>query len=417
MASSSLSSATWNSSGAGGSWASHSAKRACSSRIRCDSFSRRARSAAISMRAWRSASSIAAMRRRSISRTRSCFSSRSAAACSMTSSKICRSWRFVSICLVTICNSWGTKLLSTASCTASAKMPASRRCARARSLRLLRCAAAMLRDTTFRIMLRSCSRCDACCWRRRCISSCRRFSAASILWTSSNSALRRLSKSSWCLLRDSSSSSSSTSIMLCSRVLPTRTSSTGSHSTSKSKSSPSSIWVSMSTPIFAGMKSGDGGRSRRKSVCVSASNSTVRSVSSSRYESVWMSICLRPGTGSGVPARLVVLLARISRLLCASRCFCTSAMSGWGATSEAYVFPRTTLRSCMILFAGGMSCGSRYFLRVPTACGAEANCCTAPCIGDWKWARSARAGRKHAGTGKRTPLAATASLGPEGWRP
>mmetsp|Transcript_119950 Transcript_119950/g.373566 ORF Transcript_119950/g.373566 Transcript_119950/m.373566 type:complete len:251 (-) Transcript_119950:100-852(-) len=241
------------------------------------------------------------MRRRSTSRTRSCFSSRSAAVDCMTPLKICWSARLCSICFVTICKSCGMKRLSTASCTASAKMPASRRCARALSLRLLRWAAAMLRETTFRIVLRSCSRWEACCCKRRCISSWRRFSAASIRWTSSISALRRFSKSSWCRLRDSNSSSSRTSIMLCSKVFPTSTSSTGSHSTSKSKSSPSSIWVSMSTPILAGMKSGDGGRSRRKSVWVSASNSTVRSVSSSRYESVWMSMCFRPGTGSGSP--------------------------------------------------------------------------------------------------------------------
>mmetsp|Transcript_11127 Transcript_11127/g.23049 ORF Transcript_11127/g.23049 Transcript_11127/m.23049 type:complete len:372 (+) Transcript_11127:296-1411(+) len=336
--SSALISTTWNScgsSGAGGSFASHSIRLACSSITRCASLSRRARAAAISTRAWRSASSTAAMRRLSTSSFASCFSSRWAAADWTTPLKTWRSERLCSICCVTICSSCGTKRLSTASCTASAKMPASRRCARARSLRLPRWAAAMLRETTFRIVLRSFSRCEDCCCRRRCISSCRRFSAASMRCTSMSSALRRLSKSSWCRLRDSSSSSSRTSIMLCSRVLPTRTSRTGSHSTSKSKSSPSSIWVSMSTPIFAGMKSGDGGRSRRKSVWVSASNSTVRSVSSSRYESVWMSMCFRPGTGSGVPARLVVLFARISRLLCASRCFCTSAMSGWGATSEA----------------------------------------------------------------------------------
>mmetsp|Transcript_30809 Transcript_30809/g.70132 ORF Transcript_30809/g.70132 Transcript_30809/m.70132 type:complete len:223 (+) Transcript_30809:537-1205(+) len=222
------------------------------------------------------------MRRRSTSRTRSCFSSRWSAVDWMTLPKIWRSPRLRSICFVTICNNWGMKWLSTANCTASANTPASSRCASARSLRLLRCAAAMLRETTFRMMLRSCSRCEACCCKRRCISSWRRFSAASIRCTSKSSALRRFSKSSWCRRKDSSSSSSKTSIMLCSKVLPTRTSRTGSHSTSKSKSSPSSICVSTSMPIFAGMKSGEGGRSRRKSVCVSASNSTVRSVSSSR---------------------------------------------------------------------------------------------------------------------------------------
>mmetsp|Transcript_86533 Transcript_86533/g.280158 ORF Transcript_86533/g.280158 Transcript_86533/m.280158 type:complete len:223 (+) Transcript_86533:538-1206(+) len=222
------------------------------------------------------------MRRRSTSSAASCFARRSATADCMASPTIRRSARISSICFVTCCRSCGTKRPSTASCTESAKTPASSRCARARSLRLLRCAAAMLRETTFRMRLRSCSRCADCCCKRRCISSCRRFSAASMRCTSCISAFRRFSKSSWCRLRDSSSSSSRTSIMLCSRVLPTRTSSTGSHSTSKSKRSPSSICVSMSTPTLVGTKSGESGRSRMKSVCVSASNSTVRSVSSSR---------------------------------------------------------------------------------------------------------------------------------------
>ena len=154
--------------------------------------------------------------------------------------------------------------------------------------------------------------------------------------------------------------------MACSNVLPIRTSKTGATSKSKSNNSPSSICVAMSVPIskdkyttiiryhaaraarkptihfskkknsifatwdfmsnsqcwyhscqkllvlknpmikiirtLAGMNKGLWGRSNRKSVWTSASNSTARSVSSSRYESVWMSMCLRPITGSGVDA-------------------------------------------------------------------------------------------------------------------
>mmetsp|Transcript_124276 Transcript_124276/g.247702 ORF Transcript_124276/g.247702 Transcript_124276/m.247702 type:complete len:290 (+) Transcript_124276:1515-2384(+) len=273
----------------------------------------------------------------------------------------------------------GINLCSTACCTGSEKTPASSKWASARSLRLLRCAMEAVREATLRIVLRSVSLCAFCCCSRRSISSWRRFSAASIRCTSSSSAFRLFSKSSWCLRKDASSSSSRTSIMLCSRVFPTRTSSTGSHSTSKSKSSPSSICVSMSTPIFAGMKSGDGGRSSKKSVCVSASNSTVRSVSSSRYVSVWMSMCLRPGSGSGVPIRLFVWFARISRRLWASRCRCNSAGSGCGATSEAYVLPRMTRGSCMRFALLIMSSfPSRYFFLEPTARGAEAKACIAP---------------------------------------
>mmetsp|Transcript_26207 Transcript_26207/g.55554 ORF Transcript_26207/g.55554 Transcript_26207/m.55554 type:complete len:256 (+) Transcript_26207:560-1327(+) len=255
------------------------------------------------------------MRLTSLSRALPCASDFVATTFCMTSPRICLSADCLSMCFVTILMRSGMKTLSTASCTASAKVPASLRWAKARSLRLLRCSAAMLQETTLRIMFKSCWRCAACCCMRRSISSWRRFSADSMRCTSRSSALRRFSKSSWCLCKESSSSSSSTSIMPCSSVLPTRTSSTGSHSTSKSKRSPSSICVSMSTPIFAGMKSGEGGRSRRKSVCVSASNSTVRSVSSSRYESVWISMCLRPATGSGVPARFFVWFARINRRL------------------------------------------------------------------------------------------------------
>mmetsp|Transcript_122896 Transcript_122896/g.292327 ORF Transcript_122896/g.292327 Transcript_122896/m.292327 type:complete len:225 (-) Transcript_122896:284-958(-) len=210
------------------------------------------------------------------------------------------------ICCTTAWRSPGMNFVSTAMLPTSAKTPASSKFCNRRPLRPCRCSEAICRARTFRMVQMSCSCLAACCATRRWTSSARRFSAASIRCTSKSSALRRFSKSSWCLCRLASSSSSRTSIMLCSRVLPTRTSRTGSHSTSKSKSSPSSIWVSMSMPILAGMNSGDGGRSRIKSVCVSASNSTTRSVNFSRYESVWMSICLRPGTASGVPGRFFV---------------------------------------------------------------------------------------------------------------
>mmetsp|Transcript_25219 Transcript_25219/g.54976 ORF Transcript_25219/g.54976 Transcript_25219/m.54976 type:complete len:204 (-) Transcript_25219:346-957(-) len=190
------------------------------------------------------------------------------------------------ICWVTIWYNAGKNFVSTAMLPTSANTPASSRCSNMRSLRPWRCSTATCRDKTFRMVHTSCSRFAACCATLRWTSSARRFSAASMRCTSNSSALRRFSKSSWCLCREASSSSSRTSIMLCSRVLPTRTSNTGSHSTSKSNSSPSSICVSMSIPIFAGMKSGEGGRSRMKSVCVSASNSTMRSVSFSKYVSV-----------------------------------------------------------------------------------------------------------------------------------
>mmetsp|Transcript_45502 Transcript_45502/g.114587 ORF Transcript_45502/g.114587 Transcript_45502/m.114587 type:complete len:370 (-) Transcript_45502:124-1233(-) len=349
----------------------------CSPRIRSASRSRSCRSSSFSSLASRSAWSISAMRRCSVARRSWWSASRCDTADCMTSAKTCLSRAAWSICTVTACSKDGTKLLSTASCTESAKMPASRRCAKVRSRRLLRWALAMLRETTLRMMLRSCSLCAACCCMRRSISSWRRFSAASMRWASNNSAFRRFSKSSWYLRKDSNSSSSSTSIMLCSSVLPTSTSSTGSHSTSKSKSSPSSICVSMSTPILAGMKRGDGGRSNRKSVCVSASNSTVRSVSSSKYESVWMSMCLRPATGSGVPGLFFGWFARMRRLRCASRCFRTSAASGCVWTMDACVFPRTTRLSYMMLFMRPPESSGRYFLFV-TAWGAEAKCCTWP---------------------------------------
>mmetsp|Transcript_45199 Transcript_45199/g.129647 ORF Transcript_45199/g.129647 Transcript_45199/m.129647 type:complete len:325 (-) Transcript_45199:333-1307(-) len=322
----------WNSGslgGGGGTYCSHSTRASCSALMRTASLSACLRSCSFSSRASRSAWSMAARRRRSVSSRASCVASRVEMVPCKMSERMRRSWTAWATSASMALSSSGINLFSAASCTESAKQPASSRWASARSLRELRCADAMLRDTTLRMTARSCSFCPACCCMRRSISSERRFSAASMRWASNNSALRRFSKSSWCLRSDSSSSSSNTSIMLCSSVLPTSTSSTGSHSTSKSKSSPSSICVSMSTPILAGMKSGEGGRSSKKSVCVSASNSTVRSVNSSRYESVWMSMCLRPATGSGVPPLFFVWFARMSRRLCASRCFLTSPASGW----------------------------------------------------------------------------------------
>ena len=64
--------------------------------------------------------------------------------------------------------------------------------------------------------------------------------------------------------------------------------------------SPFSIWVMASVPVFCGTNSGVGGRSRKASVCVEVSASGTVSVSSSRYTSVWMSMCRRPSTASGV---------------------------------------------------------------------------------------------------------------------
>mmetsp|Transcript_123840 Transcript_123840/g.193323 ORF Transcript_123840/g.193323 Transcript_123840/m.193323 type:complete len:251 (-) Transcript_123840:8-760(-) len=249
--------------------------------MRNRSASFRSLASSASMRTFLSASSIAARRLRSLAKAFACVASLSETAERIIAEAALRSRELCSMPLDTFWMSCGTKLLSTAPWTESANTPASFRCAKARSLRLLRCDTAIERDIIFFIILKSCSRCATCCCMRLSISSERRFSAASMRCTSNISALRRFSKSSWCLLNDSSSSSSNTSIILCSSVLPTRTSSTGSTSLSKSNRSPSSICVSMSTPIFAGMKSGEGGLSRRKSVCVSASNSTVRSVSSS----------------------------------------------------------------------------------------------------------------------------------------
>ena len=66
-----------------------------------------------------------------------------------------------------------------------------------------------------------------------------RFSASSRRWVSASSALRICSKCSWCAFIAASSSSSITSIIDCSKVLPTKTSRIGSTSVSKSKRSPS----------------------------------------------------------------------------------------------------------------------------------------------------------------------------------
>lgn len=60
-----------------------------------------------------------------------------------------------------------------------------------------------------------------------------------------------------------------------------------------------------------GTNTGVGGRSRNASVCVELSASGSTSVSSSRYASVWMSVCLRPSTGSGVAGGFIFSVARL----------------------------------------------------------------------------------------------------------
>ena len=77
--------------------------------------------------------------------------------------------------------------------------------------------------------------------RRKAVARARahRFSASSRRWVSASSALRICSKCSWCAFIAASSSSSITSIIDCSKVLPTSTSRIGSTSASKSKRSPS----------------------------------------------------------------------------------------------------------------------------------------------------------------------------------
>mmetsp|Transcript_30355 Transcript_30355/g.75369 ORF Transcript_30355/g.75369 Transcript_30355/m.75369 type:complete len:218 (-) Transcript_30355:132-785(-) len=201
-------------------------------------------------------------------------------------------------------------------------------------------------------------------------------------WTSSKSLLRERSKSSWCCRIAASSSSSNTSIMDCSSVLATNTSKMGSTSRSKSNSSPSLIWVLTSTPILAGMKSGDGGRSSINSVCVRASNWMARSVISSKYLSVCTSMCCRPRGGSGVLCRtgavpgppVPACCALRSLRRCASRSFAIWTGSGCGAVMAAYVLPRITrlLNIRFLLVSSGSSL--RYFFLGPTARGWAANC-------------------------------------------
>jgi len=93
------------------------------------------------------------------------------------------------------------------------------------------------------------------------ISSSLLLSSSSSLWASSNSASLNLSNSDWCFFMAFNSSSSSTSILACSRVLPTITWRIGSTSMSKSNKSPSHICVSISTPFLLGMNLGVGGLS------------------------------------------------------------------------------------------------------------------------------------------------------------
>lgn len=62
--------------------------------------------------------------------------------------------------------------------------------------------------------------------------------------------------------------------------------------------SPGYIWVAISTPDLAGINSGDGGLSRRGSVSHSASAVSTTSQSSSKYKSVCIDKCCRPGTGN-----------------------------------------------------------------------------------------------------------------------
>ena len=70
-------------------------------------------------------------------------------------------------------------------------------------------------------------------------------------------------------------------------------------SRSKSKRSPGSICVETSAPVLAGTNKGVGGRSIHASVWQTASLSSILSVISSKYNSVWTGWCRRPSTGGG----------------------------------------------------------------------------------------------------------------------
>mmetsp|Transcript_11955 Transcript_11955/g.27869 ORF Transcript_11955/g.27869 Transcript_11955/m.27869 type:complete len:250 (-) Transcript_11955:102-851(-) len=214
-------------------------------------------------------------------------------------------------------------------------------------------------------------------------SSCLLLSASSIRCASASSAARIWSNSSWCARMFASSSSSSTSIRDCSSVLPTITRRIGSTSKSKSNRSPSTICVSRSNPVFMGRKRGLGGRSMKGSVWVSISISAGLSAISSRKLSVWITACLLPATASGVAGRatcLVFCLCFNSRSFLSSASFCRATGSGTlvaGRTCAAYVLPRTTRRSHMMLTESRSSpccvcmLGSRYFRLSATALG----CC------------------------------------------
>mmetsp|Transcript_19267 Transcript_19267/g.48786 ORF Transcript_19267/g.48786 Transcript_19267/m.48786 type:complete len:253 (+) Transcript_19267:254-1012(+) len=239
------------------------------------------------------------------------------------------------------------------------------------------------RAATLVAALRSFSILSRSCRMRRSFSSCRRLSASSILCASASSAALIWSNSSWCARILASSSSSSTSMSDCSSVLPTMTRRMGSTSKSKSNRSPSTICVSRSTPVFMGRKRGLGGRSMKGSVCVSISISAGLSAISSKKLSVWITACLLPATASGVAGRatcLVFCLCFNSRSFLSSASFCSATGSGTlvaGSTWAAYVLPRTTRRSHMMLTESLSSpcwacmLGSRYFRVSATALG----CC------------------------------------------
>mmetsp|Transcript_53576 Transcript_53576/g.164786 ORF Transcript_53576/g.164786 Transcript_53576/m.164786 type:complete len:313 (-) Transcript_53576:188-1126(-) len=283
-------------------------------------------------------------------------------------------WRSSSL---SICwYSHGMKSRATSRSTPSWNQPSS--CSRAKTLcsRFVRNDLANMRAQSFSRVSFS-RRMRAISWRlRRSFSSNLRFSAASRRCDSSTSSLRRCSNSICCWRISSTSSSWSTSSIACSSVLPTMTSRTGSTSVSKSKRSPGWIWVSMSRPVLNGTYCGVGGRSSIGSVWVSVVISSGLSLSSSRYCSVWMSMCLRPSTASGVAGRrrfasslapavapfLDVASCRFRRCSASFSARCSSACAESGSTCAAYVLPRTTRRSFMRLPLPAVCAlfGSRY---------------------------------------------------------
>ena len=119
-------------------------------------------------------------------------------------------------------------------------------------------------------------------------------------------------------------------------------------------------------PVQAGMKSGEGGLSRKASVWQSTSASSTRSLSSSRYSSVCTSTCLRPSTGSGDLGRswsLARFLAIARRLF--SCCRWISMGSGWalcGSRRSKLHFKTINLVTYLFLLFNYLMTHSTHFI-------------------------------------------------------